>query len=332
MPANLTPQYFAAEEAYRKATTIEEKIEALQEMLAVIPKHKGTEKLQADLKRRLSRLREEGQKKSKTASYNPFHVEKQGAGQVVLAGYPNTGKSSLVTVLTRAKTKVAPYPFTTTIPAAGMMPYKDILIQIVDTPPLTPEGGPPGLLNTLKGGDLLLIMVDMSSEECLEQLDETLDFLTRKKVIAGSTFPELNNEVEGTVKRKYVPYLIVGTKMDSPQSKENLEIIKELKPHLSLVSISAEKGIGLEALKDKIFEALKIIRIYTKAPGKQPDLETPFVLKKGSAVVDLAYNIHRDFPKRLKNARVWGSSRFEGQTVARDYLLEDGDIVELNLS
>jgi len=143
VPANLTPQYHAAEEAFRRARTAEEKIAALQEMLAVIPKHKGTEKLQADIKRRIARLREEGKKKSKTRGYNPFNVEKQGAGQIVLAGYPNTGKSALVGVLTRAKVKVADYPFATSLPVAGMMPYEDTYVQLVDTPPIAPDNVPP---------------------------------------------------------------------------------------------------------------------------------------------------------------------------------------------
>jgi uncharacterized protein len=157
LPANLTPQYHAAEEAYKKASTIEEKVEALHEMMAVIPKHKGTENYRLTLKRRLSKLREEGEKKSKATRFNPFSVEKQGAGQIVLVGFPNVGKSSLLAALTKAKPKIGEYPFTTTLPLAGMMPYKDILIQLVDTPPLTFEGAPTGLLNTLRGGDLLLV-------------------------------------------------------------------------------------------------------------------------------------------------------------------------------
>ncbi len=342
MPANLTPQYHAAEEAYRRATTIEEKIEALQEMLAVIPKHKGTERLQGDIKRRISKLREEGQKKTRTGGYNPFHVEKQGAGQVVLVGYPNTGKSSLVAVLTRAKVKIADYPFTTAVPAAGMMPYEDILIQMVDTPPLTAEGMPPGLLNTLRGSDLLLLTIDAGSADCLEQLEETLSQLLARKVILenkssgaveGATTgeAEAHQPADKAFGRRYLPYLVIATKTDHPDSAENIKIMRELRPDLPLYPVSVHKSEELEALRAKIFEALQIMRIFTKAPGKPPDTETPFVLKKGSTVLDLAFAIHRDFPNRLKNARVWGSSRFDGQVVSRDYVLEDRDIVELNV-
>ena len=137
MPANLTPPYYAAEEKYKRAVSAEDKITALQEMLAVIPKHKGTERLQGDIKKKIARFKEEGKTKKKTKSgFNPFAVEKQGAGQVVLAGYPNSGKSSLVGLLSRAKVKIADYPFTTALPVSGMMPYKDTFIQLVDTPPL----------------------------------------------------------------------------------------------------------------------------------------------------------------------------------------------------
>jgi ribosome-interacting GTPase 1 len=331
LPANLTPQYYAAEEAYKKASTVEEKIEALQEMLAVIPKHKGTEKIQADLKRRLSKLREEGEKKAKVARFNPFYIEKQGAGQGIIVGFPNAGKSSLLASLTNAKAKIAAYPFTTTLPLAGMMPYKNILIQLVDTPPLTSEGAPPGLLNTLRGGDLLLIVIDAGSDDCLEQAEKTLSFLTEKRVIQKKT-EELNLQDEPAQdERKYLPYIIIANKMDLQNSKDNFNILNELMPDLSLIGISVKEKTGLEPLKERIFQGLSIIRVYTKAPGKQPDMENPFVLKKEGTVLDLAYNIHRDFPERLKNARVWGSSKFDGQTVARDYVLEDGDIVELNI-
>lgn len=331
LPANLTPQYYTAEEAYRKAATLEEKIEALQEMLAVIPKHKGTEKIQGDLKRRLSKLREAGEKKAQTARFNPFYIEKQGAGQVILVGYPNVGKSSLVAALTRAQPKIAAFPFTTTLPLAGMMPYKDILIQLVDTPPLSADGAPSELLNTLRGGDLLLVVLDMSSDECLEQAEGTLSFLLDKKVIkkTGGNTPE-DETAPGN--RKYIPYLVIGNKCDQPQSEENIHILKELLPELSLISVSTKEKTGLVLLKEKVYQGLDIIRVYTKAPGKQPDLQTPFVIKNGSTVLDLAYNIHRDFPQLFKNARVWGSAKFEGQTVAREYILEEGDIVEINIS
>lgn len=321
MPANLTPQYYAAEDKYRQARTTEERIEALQEMLKVIPKHKGTEKLQGDIKKRIARFKEEGKKKKQSKGFDPFGVEKQGAGQVVLAGYPNTGKSSLVGVLTRAKVKVAEYPFTTAVPMAGMMPYKDTFIQLVDTPPLSLDNIPSGLIGTFKEGDALLVIVDVSTAECLDQLEGTIQILMDREVI--------DRHGEGEIIAP-LPFLVLANKIDNPEAEENLEVLKDLMPDLEFLKVSAS-GVGLEELKEKIYSMLSIIRVYGKASGREADLDKPFILKAGSTVLDFAAMVHKDFPKKLKSALVWGSSRFDGQAVSRDYILEDGDIVELQL-
>jgi len=323
MPANLTPIYYKAEENYKSATSIPDKIAALEEMLAVIPKHKGTEKIQADLKKRLSKLRDEGQKRAKTGQKDPFFIEKQGAGQVVLYGSPNTGKSSLLAALTRAKPKIADYPFTTTIPLAGMMPYQDILIQLVDTPPITEEMVPEGLPGTLRNADVLMIVVDAGYDDCLEQLTTCYNYLTEKRIVSEETGPG----------RRVIPVnrcLVLANKSDLPGSDDNIQIIRELMPQeLEILPVNSADDQTLEALKERIFHMLGVIRIYTKAPGKPPDLKTPFILKKGGSVLDLAENIHRDLPRLLKTAKVWGSARYDGQSVNRDYLLHDRDIVEI---
>lgn len=319
MPANLTPQYYAAEEAYKKTKTTEEKIEALQNMLAMIPKHKGTEKLQGDLKKKLAVLRKEGtKKKSGKSSYNPFYIERQGAGQVVLVGFPNTGKSSLVGALTRAKVKAADYPFSTSVPQAGMMPYENVYIQLVDTPPITEDMVPPGLLGTIREADALVILIDASADDCLEQLDITLNFLKEKNVI-----PE-------DLEDDSFPYLITANKVEMKNSEDNMEIIKEMYPGLTIYEISVLEG-DLEFLRELIYKAVDVIRIYSKAPGQKPDKEKPFTLKKGGTILDFAEAIHRDFPDKLRNAYVWGSTKFDGQAVAKDYVLADGDIVELDI-
>jgi len=213
LPANLNPQYYEAEEKYRRAKTPEERIQALEEMLKVIPKHKGTEKLQGDIKRKLARVREEGKKKKSTAKgHDPFGVEKQGAGQIVLAGYPNSGKSSLVASLTRAKLKVADYPYTTAIPATGMMPYKDTWVQLVDTPPLMEDNVPSGLIGTFKEADALLIIIDVSTAECLEQYEGIMKVLQEREVI------DLSEEGEIIAP---VPFLVVANKIDYLDAEEN---------------------------------------------------------------------------------------------------------------
>lgn len=324
MAANLTPQYYEAEEAFKKAVSVEEKIAALEEMLAVIPKHKGTEKMQAELKKRLSKFRQEGMKKAKTSRVDPFNIERQGAGQAVLFGFPNAGKSSFLAAMTRAQPKVADYPFTTTVPLAGMMPYEDIFIQLVDTPPVTEEIVPAGLPGTLRSADILLVMVDAASDDCLEQLEFCLKYLKEKKIVREDISPGVRGVSPDRV-------MVLASKADLPESADNMQIMKELGPGgIELLPVSNKTGLGLEDLREKIFQSLEVIRIYTKIPGKEPDMKTPFILKRGSTVLDLAEAVHRDLPRLMKNARVWGSARYDGQSVMRDYVISDRDIVEIS--
>ena len=320
MPANLTPQYYEAEEKYRRASTPEDKMEALQKMLKEIPKHKGTEKLQADIKKRIARLREDAEKKkSSKSTYNPFKIDKQGAGQVVLVGYPNTGKSSLVTSLTRAKAEIADYPYTTSLPIAGMMPYEDTWVQLVDTPPFMLGSTPSELVNTIRSADAILIVIDASSDDCLEQIDGSLELLQDKSII------DLSEEGEIVAP---VPFLVLAMKMDLEEAKENLELLREYRPELRILEASAS-GEGLDKLKEELFRVLQVIRVYGKPTGKPADTNRPFILRKESTVLDFAEAIHKDIPQKLKSALVWGSARFDGQAVAKDHVLEDQDIVEL---
>jgi uncharacterized protein len=324
LPANLTPQYYNAEEAFKRAVSVEEKIAALEEMLAVIPKHKGTEKMQADLRKRLSKFRQEGLKKTSVSRADPFSIERQGAGQVALLGFPNTGKSSFLAAMTRAKPKIADYPFTTTMPLAGMMPYEDIFIQLVDTPPVTAEIIPAGLSGTLRSADILLVLVDAASDDCLEQLEFCLNYLEEKKIVRKDTTPGVRGVSPANV-------LVLAARADLPQSTENMQIMKELGPvGIELYPVSTKTGQGLEGLREKIFQMLGVIRVYTKIPGREPDLKRPFVLKRGSTVLELAEAIHRDLSGLMKNARVWGSAKYDGQSVMKDYTLHDRDIVEIS--
>jgi len=202
-----------------------------------------------------------------------------------------------------------------------MMPYKDTWVQLVDTPPLMEDNVPPGLIGTFKEADALLIVIDVSTAECLEQMEGVMKVLQDREVI------DLSEEGEIIAP---VPFLVVANKIDHPEAKENLEVMQELMTDFDPLTVSTE-GSGLEELKDRLYNLLDVIRVYGKPADRPADMERPFILKRGSTVLDFAEQIHKDFPDQLKSALVWGSSKFDGQAVAREYVLEDGDIVELQL-
>lgn len=326
MPANLTPQYRAAEERYRRAQGREEKIAALEEMLAVIPKHKGTEHLQGDLKKRLSKLRQAVEIKTGARTADPFQIPVEGAGQVALLGYPNTGKSALVGTLTRAPVTVADYPFATQLPVVGMMSYEDIKIQLVDLPPVMEGEMPKGMAGTLRQADLIGVVVDGGSDDCLEQLEGCREILYRRSILAPP------GEELGPQTKTTDDLLVLITKSDLPGADNRQELLREFTPSgWEMLAVSIKQPESLEKLRGCIFRRLRILRVYTKIPGRAPDMSKPFILKKGETVLELAEQVHRDFPGRLKQAKVWGSTKFPGQPVEKSYPLADGDIVELHV-
>ncbi len=329
MPANLTPEFLQAQEEYRKAETIPEKLAALERMLATIPKHKGTEKMQADIKRRIAKLKEEAERRrrSKVGRYDPFAVERHGAGQVVVIGPANAGKSALVAALTGAPLEVADYPFTTQEPEPAMMAYEDIQIQLVDTPPVGEEVEGP-LAALIRSADGLLIVVDLSADEVLDQAEAVLCGLEKRRVRPVPIEAESRDEA-GVAYRRAV---LVGNKLDAPDADVRWSLLLDsYGGRLTALAVSARTGANLEELRRLVFRLLHVIRVYAKPPGRKPDLEKPFVLPEGSTVLDLAEEVHRDWVKRLKLARVWGSAEFDGQPVARTYVLKDKDIVELHV-
>lgn len=325
MPANLTPVYHAAEERFRQAKTKEEKIAALEEMLAVIPKHKGTDHMQADIKHRIAKLREDEEKGGSKTS-DPFLIPKEGAGQVVLMGFPNTGKSALVGALTRARVTVAEFPFSTAMPVSGMMSFGDILIQLVDLPPVTAEEMPKGMAGTLRLADLVVITIDGGSDDCLDEWQGSLNLLNERRILV------IPGEAEGPSTKSPADFLLLMTKFDTLGAGERLALLQEMLPPGWLpVTVSVNDPESLARLRKTIFDRLQIIRVYSKIPGKDADMSNPFVLKTGQTVLDMAAKVHRDFPEKLKHARVWGSAKFAGQSVEKDFPLADGDIVELHV-
>ena len=315
MPANLPPQYHEAEKSYRQAKSAQEKIRALETMLAIMPKHKGTDKLRADLRRRMSKLSEELETKFVVGKKGlSYQVKREGAGQAVLLGLPNVGKSQLLSAITNATPEVADYPFTTQTPIPGMMGFENIQIQIVDIPPITNQESQPWLVNLLRSTDILLILVDLGSEP-LNQVETVLQELNK-----------LN--IEPMAKS----VLVIGNKGDLDNASENYRRLSaKYDAQFPLITISAKEGTGLEELREGIYQALDVIRVYTKAPGRKADFDEPVVLERGSTVADAAEAVHKDFRDKLKYALVWGSGKFNGQKVKREHTLEDGDIIELHI-
>jgi len=328
MPANLPPQYKEAEERYRQAKTTPEKILALEEMLAIIPHHKGTDKLIAQLRKRLSQHKEESRRRPSTSrKADPFVVKKEGASQVVLVGLPNCGKSQILASLTNALPMIADYPFTTRIPLPGMMKFENIQIQLVDTPPLMDEHAESGLFNLIRNADALAIVLDLT-EDCGTQIDLILEELNRRRIKILKKGEEKKTEIGLIYKRA----LFIGNKADlrvaQPNCRDLLDNFAKIYP---VLCISANENLNLEALKKEVFAILDTVRAYTKAPGKTADLEDPVILPKGSTVLDFASQIHKDFVAKLKYARIWGKEKYDGQMVQRDHVLQDGDIIELHV-
>ena len=331
MPTNLPPDYVHAEKRYREAQTPAEKVACLEEMISIVPKHKGTDKLRADLRRQLSRLKDEAQAARKKAGghASAFNIDREGAGQAMLMGAANAGKSALVKALTNADPEVSPAPFSTWKPTPGMMPFEDIQIQLVDTPPLDGEYVEPVLFDLARRTDIVLLVVDLRADP-IKQMETSMEVLEKHRLAPIQRREGWSDEQRTVLK----PFIVLANKCDDESMDEVYELFRELCHDLrggdcEHIPISAAKGRYFNIFKRMVYEKLGILRVYAKPPGKDPDLERPFVLKQGSTVMDLAGMVHRDFYENLKSARVWGSSTFDGQMVTRDYILKEGDIVEL---
>ena len=325
MPANLPPQYFEAEKRYRIAKTPQEKIEALELMLAIMPKHKGTDKLRADLRKRIARATVESERAAAKKGYS-YRIRREGAGQVVLVGLPNVGKSRLLDALTEASPEIGNYPFTTRTAMPGMMRFENIQVQLVDTNPVNDQNARAWLPALLRSCDAILVVVDLG-EKPVEQLDATVEVLEEFKVVLGDDGAK--GLSEGIVSKAA---LVVGNKSDRQGAAANYARLRQrCGDKLPTIAVSAEKGSTLEELKKQIFNTLRIIRVYTKPRSGKPDLDDPVILHLGETVEDFAQAVHKDFRRKLKHANIWGSGKYDGQRVSRDYVLQDGDILELHI-
>jgi small GTP-binding protein len=328
MPTNLPPEYFEAERRYRAAKSTKEEIACLEELIGTVPKHKGTDKLRANLRRRLSKLRAESEtKKGASRQASAFRIEKEGAGQVAVIGPANVGKSSLVAALTNATPEVADYPYTTWTPTPGMMQVGYVQIQLIDTPPLDRDFVEPELLALIRRSDLLLLLVDLQAYP-IEQLEDTTATLQEHRIVAAHR----QDHHPDPSRLTFIPLLVVVNKNDDERTDEDYQALCELMgAEWPLFPISVTSGRNLEELKQVVFERLGIMRVYAKPPGKEPDYSAPFVLKEGSTVAEFAGKVHQDFFENLKAARVWGRGVHDGQMVGRDHVLHDGDVVELRM-
>jgi uncharacterized protein len=317
MPANLTPQYMEAERRFKQAVSVEAKIEALEEMMAVMPKHKGTEKLQAELKKKMSLLRKESEDHKKSGGRRDSHVvEKQGARQLALVGAPNAGKSQLIRSLTHATPEVAEYPYTTRTPIPGMMLFENVRLQLVDLPPISRDYMEPWVPQIIRNADAILWVVDLSDDDVLERMDETRRLLQDARVDLDT-----------------LKVLIVASKADAQGAAERESVVYELFGHrfaIAIISGASATAGELEAFKRVVYDFLDVVRVYTKAPGKKADLNDPYVVARGSTVADVAEKVHRDFAANLKYARIWGEGRPDGIMVPREFVISEGDILELH--
>jgi uncharacterized protein len=343
MPTNVTPEYKKAEEAYRKARAPKERLECLRQMLSMIPKHKGTEHLQADIKSRIKDLSEElaGPRKGGKRSGPVLVIRPEGAAQVALLGPPNSGKSALHLRLTGSRAQSGPGPFITQFPEPGMLRCEDIAFQLLDLPSMSPEHSPPWIASTLQTSDAALLVVDVTDPACVEQVQFILDALEERKVSLVSAWPGTVDArpldppamVGGDPFRIELPTVLLANKSDLAPDPGEIVVLEELLDvDFPVLRVSAQSGHGLGELAPWLFRSLAIVRVYTKAPGKDAERDRPFTVRRGGTVLDVARLVHQDIADSFRFARLWGSSVFEGQQVGADHPVADGDVVELHAS
>ncbi len=295
MPSNVSYEYENALEEYNQATSDEAKLAALLKVQSTAPSHKGGENLRKDISKKISLLKKSMEKKKKQdkkrGGGTSIAVRKDGIGQITLLGMPNSGKSTFLNKITDSDTAVAVYPFTTKTPVVGMMDYFGAKIQLVELPAIV-EGSNAGKAD---GPQVLSIARNSDAIIIIAKNKEEGAIVLKELELNGIS---LNKEKPGCIMKK-------------------------------AIAINAFEEHDIPELKEKIFLLLDKIVVFTKKPGVKADVELPFALHKDATVKDFAEHLHKDFAKKLKYAKVWGSSKFDGQRVAKDYNLKNKDIVEV---
>ncbi len=337
MPTNLSPEYKTAEAAYKSAREPKERLACLREMLRSVPKHKGTERLQAEIKTRIKHLSEElAAPKKGGGSGGPQQVVRpEGAAQIALLGPANVGKSTLHARLTGSHAGTGPYPYTTHEAMPGMLSVEDIHFQLVDLPPLSREHPVPWIGNALQPADGCLLVVDLQDPECIEQVQYIIEALAERRITLDPSWERYTPDEDDPDYDPFalrLPTLLIVNKVDLLQSADDELVVffELLGIPFPALQVSATEGTGLEQIGPWLFGALHVVRVYTKAPGRPPDTDQPFAVRAGDTVHDVALLVHRDIANSLKFAKVWGSGHFDGQQVGRDHLVSDGDILELH--
>lgn len=328
MPANLTPEFKKARERFRVAQSRQDKLAALEEMLTTIPKHKGTDKMRADLTRRIAKLRDPQPQVRHGKGFSLHNIQREGSGQAVLLGPPNSGKSSLLGSLSNARPEIADYPYSTVFPVPGMMSFQDVSIQLIDLPPMTSDYDEPWMYNLIHQTDLCLLVFDGSnSQHFTKAIQEILSLLEERHILLVES--KTRGEVVDTAVHREILGRIVLTKGDLV---DHSAVLQKSSSFFTTVSTSTLTSHGLDELRKMVFATLNIVRIYTKLPGKPPDMKEPYTLELGSTVIDAVELVHREFVDKLRYVRIWGSGKFDGQKVPSDHLLQDKDIIEIHLT
>ncbi len=331
MPANLPPSFYEAKDRYKEASGPNEELDALRDMLAELPDHKGTDKVKADIRQRISKVKQKRQRekkqKKKRKKGRSLTIERQGSGQILLYGPPNSGKTTILNRLTSLERETGNYQFTTREPYPGMTSYQNVDLQLVDFPPITTNYIPVWMNPLLRSSDGLCMVIDAGSEGCLADLEECLEVLDREKIIPSwqqSRLPAPDGYM-------VLPSFLVANKMDQPGADDRLEVIRDLYgSDFDPLRVSAREDEDLETIREGLWDLLGLVRIYSRPGGREPDRENPYTIPEGSTVQEFAEHVHRDIAGTLKYGRIWGSSQLhDGQRIPRDHVLEDEDQVEL---
>tara|TARA_Y100000310_G_C20700355_1_gene829146 strand:+ start:1793 stop:2854 length:1062 start_codon:yes stop_codon:yes gene_type:complete len=353
MPINASIEFDQAKEKYDNAETSSEKLAALQEMRSTAPSHKGAEHLRAEISGKISKLKKEMEKQkiqAKKSSGHSINIKKEGDGQITILGLPNSGKSYLLKELTGVDVVIAPYPFTTAKPEIGMMDYKGAKVHLVEVPAIVKDaskGKANGakLLSLARNADAIIITYtdDEEKEIVIRELKNSGIIVNRKKpkisikhseykgiAISGKKFLKITlKDFNATLKSFGIHNASVLLKEDTTLEKL-AEALDGTIEYRNCLFLKKGKKYEKEKLKEQIFSLLEKIIIYTKRPGQEPDYKDPLVLKNGSTITEVANVVHKDIAKNLKFARVWGSSKFDGQRVSKKYKLKTEDVVEIS--